>query len=192
MVESNSRWARRLAGAHDASGRLQQIRTSEITDEDEITGHDTDRLVGPSAEVRYQETHVLGRVSRRMECLDPNLTDREDIVVLEELDVVVTGLDPIVLPIRVSLIGQEEFHAMSVTELAGPREKIGVDVRFSHAHDSEILLRGDLHVAIDVPLGVDNEGLPGLLTADEVGVLGKRRVEDLAKKHVCILTAPSV
>ena len=67
-----------------------------------------------------------------------------------------------------------------------------MDVRFSHAHDSEILLRGDLHVAINVPLGVDHEGLSGLLTADEVRVLGKRRVEDLAKTHGCLLTAPSM
>ena len=182
----------RLAGTHDTSSRLQQVRTSEIADKNEITGRDTDRLGSPSSEIRYEEAHVLGGVSRRVQCLDSDMTDGEDIVVLEKMDVVVTGLGPIVLPFRVALVGQEEFYTILLAELASPREEVGVDVGFSHCHDAEIFLRRNRYVSIDVPLGVDHEGLARLLTTDEVGVLGKRRVENLAKKHVCVLTAPVV
>ena len=96
------------------------VPMSFINDKNEIAGRDTDRLVGASAKICYEKTHVLRRVPRRMESLDPDLTDGEDIVVLQKMDVMVTGLYPIVLPVRVALVGQEEPHTMSLTELAGP------------------------------------------------------------------------
>ena len=58
-----------------------------------------------------------------------------------------------------------------------------MDVRLGYRRDAEPLSLGQLHVLIDVAQGVDDEGLPGALATDEVGILGQLGVECLSEQH---------
>ena len=49
--------------------------------------------------------------------------------------------------------------------------------------DFQPLVFGDFLVAVDIPLGIDDDGFTGSLAADEVGVLGQGGVGDLLEKH---------
>ena len=42
---------------------------------------------------------------------------------------------------------------------------------------------GDFVIAVDIPLGIDYDGVTGSLAPDEVGVLGQGGVGDLLEKH---------
>jgi hypothetical protein len=56
-----------------------------------------------------------------------------------------------------------------------------VDVRFGDGREPESFFRGHREVAIDVSFGVDEQGVTGALTADQVRELGQLFVHDLPK-----------
>ncbi len=130
---------------------------------------------------------MLGSVSGRVQCLDLYVPDLERVPILQEVDVVVRVLGPVVLPVRISLVRQVELDAVLLGELPRAGEEVCVDVRLGHRHDTQALLGGDLRVAIDIPFRVDDDRFTASLAADEVGVLGQIRVEDLSEEHVGLL-----
>jgi hypothetical protein len=58
-----------------------------------------------------------------------------------------------------------------------------MNVSFRHGYDSQPVLSGEFQVAINVALGVDDDGLAAALAADEICVLCECGVGDLAEKH---------
>jgi hypothetical protein len=72
---------------------------------------------------------------------------------------------------------------VALYELARAAEVIGMDVGFRHGGESETVLGGEFQVTIHIALGIDDERLAGALATDEVGVLSKGVVGDLAEEH---------
>ena len=58
-----------------------------------------------------------------------------------------------------------------------------MDVCFRNGRNDEAFRLGNGHVLVNVPLGVDDDGLFGFLEPDEIGVLGKSGIEDLTEQH---------
>jgi hypothetical protein len=63
---------------------------------------------------------------------------------------------------------------------------VGVVVGVEHVCDLEVLGLGELEVDVDVPAGVDNDGLAA--TGDEVRRTAEVAVEDLAEEQVGALS----
>jgi hypothetical protein len=118
--------------------------------------------------------------------LDLDTSHLERVTVLQEHDVVVAPAGPVAGPILAPLVGEVDSGAEPLGEFAGAREEVGVDVRLGHGGDAKALGLGHLHVAIDVPFGIDDKRLARTLTAHEVGVLRELRVQDLSEKHDCL------
>jgi hypothetical protein len=58
-----------------------------------------------------------------------------------------------------------------------------VDMGLDDGRDFQPLVLGDFLIAVDIPLGIDDDGFTGSLAADEVGVLSQGGVGDLFEKH---------
>jgi hypothetical protein len=94
---------------------------------------------------------------------------------------------PVAGPLGTTLVRQVGPRPEPLGELTGARQEVGVDVRLGHGHDAQPLRLRRLHVAVDVPLGVDDQGLAGLLAAHQVRVLGELRVENWRNSMVSSL-----
>ncbi len=122
-------------------------------------------------------------MARRVDCLDSDVADPEIVAGLQELMVVIAGLDPFVLPIGRSLVRQIEFRPEALRELACPREEVRVNVRLGGRRDRQTLGLGELDISVDVSLRVDDQRLARPLAAHQVGVLCELVVRYLSKKH---------
>ena len=175
-------------GVHDARvarGLLQQIRPPQVAHEHEVAARDPDRRVRSRPVVEDQEGEVFGRVTRGMQGLDLDVADGERIAVPEEPMIVGAVLHPLVFPVRVALVRQIELRPARFGHLPRARQEVGVDVRLRGGGDPEVVLLRDLQVAVDVPLGVDDDGRARLLTPDQVRVLREPLVCDLSEEHRC-------
>ena len=56
-------------------------------------------------------------------------------------------------------------------------------MRFGNIRDFQIVRSGQVDVALNIPLRIDHDCLPGFLAANQVRGLGKIVVVDEPKKH---------
>ena len=177
---------RRLRAPRDARGALEQIGPADIADEHEVARDHAHRVVRAAAAVGDLVAHMLGRMTRRVHHADLDVADLEHVAVLHEHRVVAAAagllVEPLVLPVGVAFVGEVDARAF-LGELAHAREKVRVDVRLRRRDDAQPVGRGDLLVAVDVALGVDDDRLADLLATDEVGGFGKLLVVDLSEEH---------
>ena len=172
-----------LLGAHETGGLLQQIGPARVPDEKKIAAQHRHRFICAAAEVGHEIDHVLRRVARCVDGLKFDVADFETIAVTQPGDVW-PAVGPFTLPVRTALSGDVDLHLrVGGRQFARATHKVSVDVRLGDGGEAQPLLRGEIPVAVDVALGVDDNGLAGALAADEVGVLGEMRVGDLAEKH---------
>jgi hypothetical protein len=151
-------------------------------DEDEIAAQQRDRLVRPAAEVGDQEAQVLRRVACGEQRLELDVADFETIAVFQEAGLGIP-FRPFELPVRAAFPGQVGGHAVALHQFARPAQVVGVDMGLGHRRDLEAVLRRDGEVAVEIALGVDDDGLAAALAADQVSVLRERGVGDLPEEH---------
>ena len=111
-----------------------------------------------------------------------DVADVEDVAVFEEAGVGIS-LRPLELPVGPAFCGEIGGRAVALHQLARAAQVVGVDVGVRDGGDAQVVFRGDLEIAVEVALGIDDDGLAGALAADEVGVLGERGIGDLAEEH---------
>jgi hypothetical protein len=90
--------------------------------------------------------------------------------------------EPFVLPLGAAFAGGVDGDA-TLGELAQSGDVVGVNVRIGGGDDAELVLGGEVEVAIDIAFGVHDDGFTGAGASDEVGVLGELGVEDLSHEH---------
>src|SRR5690606_11576137 len=129
----------------------------------------------------------------RMDGSDAKAPQLEGIAVLEDAHIVRAVIRPGVLPVSAPLPGEIDANAELLGELAGARKKVGVDVCFGGGDEVKPMKSGGLDVSVYVTLGIDDDRFIGLLAGDQVGILGKALVGDLAEEHdrmICCLRLP--
>ena len=88
-----------------------------------------------------------------------------------------------ILPILVAFVRQTKTGARPLRQLAGSRNKIRVNVGFRNVGDPQPFLRRRLQVLLDVAIRVNDDGLVGLLTANQITRLSNGRLEKPFHKH---------
>ena len=79
---------------------------------------------------------------------------------------------------------QHDRRAGDGGEVAITRDVIGMRVRLEDPHDAQALLASQAHVLVDaIAPGIDDDGLPGLAAADQVGQASRLFVEELVEDH---------
>ena len=172
-----------LLGALQSSGLFQKIRASSVSHEKEIAAEHRDWLIRTATVVGDQINHVLRRVTWCVHRLQLNVSDFEGIAIVKRM-VTREGFCPLALPVRPTLCGEIEFDGwIGDREFPRSTDEIRVNMGFGHGRDFQALVFGDFLIAVDIPLGIDDDGFTGSLASDEVGVLRQGGVGDLLEKH---------
>ncbi len=164
---------------------LEQIGSTQRPDEYEISREHPHRLAGPAAPIRDQKREVFGRVAGGVMRGEIDVADRKTVAVVQPHDVVLALLWPGVAPLLRSCVGEVDARA-ALGELSNTREEVSMDMRLCGRDDAKAFGRRDLDVAVDIALGVDDQGFAGLLTPDQIGVLREFVVDDLSKEHASV------
>ena len=160
-----------LLRALQPRGLLEQIRPTRITDKQKIPAQQRNRFVRSAPMVGHQKHHVLGSVSRRVNGAELDVADAECRAVAQRM-VSRQPLGPNTPPKFPTFLGKVEPDIwIGRGEFARPADEIRVDVRFRHRRDPQPLLRRNVTIPVDVPLGVDHHRLAAALAAYEVGIL---------------------
>ena len=140
------------------SERHAQIGTTDVADEQRVAGQDGLRLGGAAIEIVDDQRNRLGRVSRRLERLQPHSTEIDDVAVVERDERVLRSCGRAQIDLRPGAIAQ--------FEVAG--NEVGMEVREEDVLDSQTMLGGEREVLIHVTLRVDDGGRVRLLVADQI------------------------
>ena len=124
---------------------------------------------------------MLGRVPRRVEHLELDVTDEERVAILQQARVRVGRVG--VLPLRIAFIGEEELSAGSCRELSRSAHEVSVNVRFGHMRHTQPLGFGGGNELLDVAIGVEHDRLAGALAADQIARLRELGVVEALEKH---------
>ena len=170
-----------VLGSGDACRRLQEIRATEIADEDEVATDHADRGICSAAEIGDQIREVFRRVTRRMHRGESDVSNVERIAV-EQYSMVVS-LEPTRLPVVTALAGDQDACAGLLGELPDTGEEVRVNVGLRRRDDPKSVRGREVDVSIDVPFGIDDDRLTGALAADQIGRLRQILVVDEPKKH---------
>lgn len=149
------------AGVDPAGGLVEQIRSPQIADEDEVAGEHEPGLLRCGG-VGQQEGEMFGGMPRSVHHPQHQLADGDGVTVSQAFALVA------VLPVSSAFTGQMGSGAGGIGQFSGAGEEIGVNVRLGDVGDAHPLGFGQLQVGADVPTGVDDDGVAGGLTADEV------------------------
>jgi len=120
-----------------------------------------------------------------------NLANIKGIAVFQKLMIVAAAagflVEPAVLPVGATFIGKIETGADTFGQFARSGEKVGVNVRLGDGRDAHAFVSGDLQIAVDIALRIDDDRFFGLLTSDQISCLGQLVVIDHAEQHVLLL-----
>jgi hypothetical protein len=125
---------------------------------------------------------MLRGVPRSVKGADLNFANLKGISVGQEVKIGQVE-SPLVLPVLATFAGEVERGLGMNGKLTDSGEEVGVDVSIGCRDNSEIVFCRDSEVALNVALGINDDGLARSLTADEVGVLREGGIGDLAKEH---------
>jgi hypothetical protein len=153
-------------------GASEEVGPGEIPHQQRSAGQHEGRLV-PGRSVVYQEAHVLGGVSGRMNELETHVPDLDHLAVFH-LAVFVT---------EVCIGVSEQFDALSLAQLAQSGQVVVVTVCVDGKRDPKSLAARGLEIALDVPPGVQDERSPGGLVSDEVRGVPKALQIELLEEH---------
>ena len=167
-------------GAFESGGPFEEVGAADVADEDEVTGEGDDGF-GAGGFIGEDEGDVLRRVTRGVPDIETQVTDADDIAMLDEGDVRFVGVA--VLPVGGAFIGEEEPGAGALGEFPGAGEEVGVDVGFGDDGDGESLAAGVLEDGLEVLAGIDDGGVTGSGTTDEVGGVSERLVVEAFDDH---------
>lgn len=117
---------------------------------------------------------MLGGVPGRMENLDPDLTHLDPLAVFDRLVVVAEHGGG----------RAEQRDPLAGRELRQTGEIVIVAVAVDAVTDPQALRSGHVEVAVDLALRVEDERLPGLFGADQVGGVPEILEEELLEEHV--------
>jgi hypothetical protein len=90
---------------------------------------------------------------------------------------------PTVAPILSAFARQIDCDGRVDGEFLRAADKVGMDVRFSHGRDAQLVILGESTISINIAFGIDKESFPGTRTADQIRILREGRVFNLLKKH---------
>jgi hypothetical protein len=138
--------------------RRAQIRTAHIADEQRVAGEHRIRFRGAAIQIEDLNRNRFRRVSRRFECLQPDVPELDAIAVGERRERI----------LRLCRGAEVNRGADAIAQLQMSGDEVGVEVRQQHVPDREAVLRCECHVLIDVALRIDHRGSPTGFISDEV------------------------
>ena len=168
-----------FAGEPPPGFRPQQVRPTDVANEEEIASEqDPGRILAPRP-VEQRKAHVLRRVSRRAQRLEAQASEA-DLVTLTDHGVGV-GWRP---------FGAAEPRAVDARlvrqpslELHSAADEVGVNMGLEDVGDAQALLPCQTHVRLDIAGGVDDGAPARGFVADHVGVDSKARDEATVQEH---------
>ncbi len=130
---------------------------------------------------------MLGSVPRGMDSLNTNVPNLKGIPIPEQ-PVIVTSptlflIQPLIFPVGIPLIGYIYSGTGSLGQFPHSGKKIRVNMGFGDGHNTHPLVLHESDIAIHIPLRIDDQGLPGRLTTDDIGCLSQLVVIQHTKKH---------
>jgi hypothetical protein len=147
---------------------LEQIGTSDIAYEDEVSGERSHRLRSRGT-VGNQQGQVLRRVPRNVNHSELYRPDTETRTITQQCRGRPRGVS--ITPVVAPGVGQIQPSTCVVSQLARAGDEVRMYVRFGDVGNPEPLGLGRLKVRIDVPVGVDHERLATHGAAEEVACL---------------------
>jgi hypothetical protein len=163
-----------------ARGALEQIGTSNVTDEDEVARQQPDRRIARGF-VSHEEGDVLRGVSGHVQHVQSHCSDADFLPRLEP-PCAGEGVTPInrrSLPFT----RQQQLGVRRPGQCGRTGEEVGVDVRLGHGSDAESLEPRGLDVRCRIAQRIDDDGFFGALAGDDVAGLGELVVIETAKEH---------
>ena len=158
----------------------QEVRSADVADEEEVAGErEPGNLAAPGLVVE-KPGDVLWRVAGRVDCLESQAADAKHRAV--DPAFVGVGWRPFLSAERRGV--NEEFSRGTGLELGRAADEVRVDVRLQHVANAETLASRDLQELADVSGRIDDDGLPGSLIRDEIGVDREAGHEALMEEHV--------
>ena len=116
-----------------------------------------------------------------MNHVEPDIADADHVAVVQECGIV--ALREGVAPVVASFIGEEELRAGGGGKLARAGDEVGVNVRLRHVPQAKLLLLDGANVLRDVAIRIDDDGVAGRLTGDEVARLSQFLVVEALEEH---------
>jgi hypothetical protein len=169
-----------LHRAHDEDGTLQQIGTPDVSHKEKVTGQGTHRL-GGRFRVGDEKGQMLRRVSRNMEGPHLDGSHSEAGAVQERSCLGVSSV--LVFPVRTASVGEVEMSARTMRQLPHTGDEVGVDVGLGHVGDAEPFAVCSPEIAVQIPVGIDDQRFPTRRTADQVTCLRELGVEEAFEDH---------
>ena len=153
-------------------GRGQQVGPTDVADEQRVTrehavGH------GVISVLVHDDADRLRCVPRCRHDLQRHVAERDPLTVVEQLGGELQAGARAVRDHRPGALGQLEMAA----------QEVGMDVRFDDPFDRQAVSVGLIEIDVDVAPGIDDDGPPGCLVADEIGRLGQARQVVLGEDH---------
>jgi hypothetical protein len=154
-----------------------EIRAGEISDEQRVTTQHQPWVLA-AGDISDDDRHVLRAVARGRPGLQPQRTDRDRLAGRE------LGGAGSVRGIEIRCATRRRVSACpgSRSQAFAARDVIGVQVRVQYVHDLHALFRGQLHVCVHIPAGIDHHGLTGV--GQEIRRAAEVAIQDLAEDHL--------
>ena len=157
--------------------RHAQIGTADVADEQRVAGQDGLRLGGAAIGIVDDQRDRLGRVTRRLERLQPHPAEIDDVAVVERRERV----------LRLRGRAQIDRRAGAIAQLEVAGNEVGVEVREEDVLDPQAMLGGEREVLIDVTLRVDDGRRARLLVADQIRGVREAIQIELLEDHRSVL-----
>ena len=168
-----------LGGYDGLVTREDTIRASIRQRRDDAAVTAIDVPMPTAADVGDKISKVLGCMSRSVQRLKLDVADFENVAIVQKSDVGMAAR-PFALPVRPAFGGNVHVQCGIGPEFPCAAYEVRMDMRFGNGREAQPFLCGGRTIAVDVALGIDDDGLAGFLATDEIGVLREMRVEDLA------------
>ena len=140
------------------SQRRAQIRTSDVADEQRVTGQNRLRLTRVHVEVEHENRNRFDRVARRLEDRQPHASEIEAVAVGHRRE----------RELGLGLGAEMNPRAGAIAQLEMSGEEVGVEVRQEDVANLQAGLLGIGDVGIDVTLRIDDDGCAARWIADQV------------------------
>ena len=176
LVQQTAEIARRPTECH------AQIGTTDVTDEKRVASEHGLRIGGAAIEIVDDEGNRLDGVSWRLEYLQPDSTEVDDITVVERSEFVLGSRGGAEIDRRPGAIAQLEVTG----------DEVRVEVREEDVPDPQIVLGGERKIVIDVALWIDDSRRARLLVPDEVRRVRQTIQVKLLEDHVTSAYRPIV
>lgn len=150
-----------------------EIGAANVADEKRVAGEDGVRGGGAAVEIEDKKRNGFGRVAGSFESLDADAAKFDGGAIGERREFVLG------FGFGAEIDGGTD--AIAEFEMAG--DKIGVEMGEYDVLDLEIVLGGELKIAANVALRIDDGGGVSLVVADDVGSVSETGKVELLKDH---------